>query len=518
MSRGRTTTDLASRPRPALTRRASLNALAAGVDYAARIVIQLVLAPLLLRSLGDAGYGVWQVLQKLIGHATPAGGRPGEALKWVVAQEQLSDDVESKRRRVGTAIVVWALFLPFVAALGGLLAWFSPTLLSTPADLEWVVRGTAGLLVLNLMVLGLAGLPQAVLQGENLAYRRLGLSTAILFVGALLTVFALWAGWGLLGVALATLVTTLLSGITYLQIVRSQIAWWGVARPARGAVKGFVGLSWWFLLWNLVMQAIKGSDVIVLGAVAGVAVVTTYTLTSYVPHAITDTVFMVVSATMPGLGGLVGAGELDRAARVRGETLVLCWIVAVASSATALVWLPDFLRLWVGSEYDAGTVSTLLICVMVLQLALLRVDSNVIDLTLRIRAKVLLGLLSAALSVGLAILLVGPWKMGIAGLVIGFVVGRIPLTAAYPVLVGRLLAIPLRSQLRGVWRPLLASTVLFASATWARGAVQVDGWAPLVLLGSLSGAVALLLAYGMGLRANQRRAVRSRVMKVVRPS
>ncbi|HEX5770698.1 MAG TPA: hypothetical protein VFY11_07005, partial [Nocardioidaceae bacterium] len=69
MSRGRTTTDLASRPRPALTRRASLNALAAGVDYAARILIQLVLAPLLLRSLGDAGYGVWQVLQKLIGHA-----------------------------------------------------------------------------------------------------------------------------------------------------------------------------------------------------------------------------------------------------------------------------------------------------------------------------------------------------------------------------------------------------------------------------------------------------------------
>lgn len=82
----------------------------------------------------------------------------------------------------------------------------------------------------------------------------------------------------------------------------------------------------------------------------------------------------------------------------------------------------------------------------------------------------------------------------------------------------RLLAIPLTSQLRAVWRPLLASTVLFASATWARGAVQVDGWAPLVLLGSLSGAVALLLAYGMGLRASQRRAVRSRVMKVVRPS
>ncbi|HEU4515266.1 MAG TPA: hypothetical protein VFR87_19310 [Nocardioidaceae bacterium] len=501
-----------------MTRRASLNALAAAVDYAARIAIQLVLAPLMLRFLGDAGYGVWQVLQKLIGHATPAGGRPGEALKWVVAQEQSSTDLESKRRRVGTAIVVWALFLPVVGALGGFLAWFSPTLLGTPAEDEWVVRATAAVLVLNVMVLGLAGLPQAVLQGENLAYRRLGLSTAILFVGGLLTALALWAGWGLLGVALATVATTLLSGVTFLRIVRSQIPWWGVARPARGAVRGFVGLSWWFLLWNLVMQVVKGSDVIVLGAVAGVAVVTTYTLTSYVPHAITDTVFMVVSATMPGLGGLIGAGELDRAARVRGETLVLAWIVGIASTTTALVWLPDFLDLWVGAEYDAGTVATLLICLMVLQLALLRVDANVIDLTLRVRAKVLLGLLSAALSVGLAILLVGPAQMGIAGLVIGFIVGRIPLTAAYPVLVGRMLHIPLRSQLRAAGRPVVASALLLASATWARGLLGVDGWWSLVLLGSVTGAVALLLAYGMGLRGSQRRAVRTRVMKVVRRS
>ena len=63
------------RPRPSLTRRASLNALAAGVDYTARISIQLVLAPLLLRFLGDAGYGIWQVLQRLIGQASPASGR-----------------------------------------------------------------------------------------------------------------------------------------------------------------------------------------------------------------------------------------------------------------------------------------------------------------------------------------------------------------------------------------------------------------------------------------------------------
>ena len=187
------------RKRPNRSVRATLNALAALVDYTARIVIQLVLAPLMLNFLGAAGYGVWQVLQRLIGHATPAGGRPGEALKWVVAQTQTSDDDERKRRQVGTAIVVWALFIPFTAVLGAVLAWFAPALVHAQPDQVWTVRAAAGLLVVNLIVLGLAGVPQSVLQGENLGYRRLGLSTAILFVGALLMLATLWAGWGVVG-------------------------------------------------------------------------------------------------------------------------------------------------------------------------------------------------------------------------------------------------------------------------------------------------------------------------------
>ena len=60
--------------RALLSRRASLNALAAMVDYGARIAIQLLTAPLMLRSLGAGGFGAWQVLQRLVGHATPAQG------------------------------------------------------------------------------------------------------------------------------------------------------------------------------------------------------------------------------------------------------------------------------------------------------------------------------------------------------------------------------------------------------------------------------------------------------------
>jgi O-antigen/teichoic acid export membrane protein len=225
-------------------------------------------------------------------------------------------------------------------------------------------------------------------------------------------------------------------------------------------------------------------------------------------------VFMVISATMPGLGGLVGARELDRAARVRNETMVLSWLVSVGAGATIIVWLPPFLDLWVGEKYDAGTPATVLICVMVTQLALIRVDANVIDLTLRVRAKVLLGLFSALLGAGLGILLAG--RYGIPGLVTGFILGRLPLTIAYPVLVGRLLERPHAVDARAVWRPALASVLLGVLAVAARPLVGADGWFSLIVLGSLSAGALLLLAYVLGLTATQRRSVRSRLTRVVR--
>ena len=47
---------------------------------------------------------------------------------------------------------------------------------------------------------------------------------------------------------------------------------------------------------------------------------------------------------------------------MRAETLALCWLLAAAAGATVIVWLPDFIRLWVGSRYDAGPTATVLIC------------------------------------------------------------------------------------------------------------------------------------------------------------
>ena len=499
-----------------LTKKASLNAAASTAEQIARIAAGLLITPFLVSRLGAEVFGIWQVLQRLIGHASPASGRPGEALKWTIAHEQRSDDFEYKRRAVGNAVAVWLLFLPVLVAVGGAFAWLSPIWLHVPAEDFGIVRLAAGILVLDAVLFSLLYLPQSVLQGENLGYKRLGLSVLLVFISKGMLLLAVYLGFGITGLAVATAAATVLWGLVYVQIVRSRVSWFGIARPSLSEVRRFVGLSWWFLLWNLVMTVMLAADVVVLGIVASPTLVTTYTLAKYLPQAITVAVATVIVAIMPGLGGLIGAGNLSQAVRIRRETIGLIWLFTVVSGTTVLTWEGSFLRLWVGPQYDPGTAALLTVMLMVLQFALIRTDANIIDLTLNLRRKVLIGAVSAATSIVLAWLFLGPMDMGIIGLVLGFVVGRAIQSISYPLMVGRLLGIAPAEQLRGVVRPALVTALLFVGGSLLGSTWDTRSW-PMLLLASGATALAVAaLAFFAGMSEGARSVLWRRLAKVAR--
>ncbi len=489
--------------------------LAAVLDYGARIVVGLIVSPILVSRLGDVVYGVQQTLGRLIGYATPAGGRPSQALKWTIARRQHSIEYQQKREQVGSAVAVWLIFLPVLAVAGGILAWVSPLLLRLPEQLHLTVRIAAGLLVVDMILTNLLTIPQSVVQGENLGYKRMGASTLIVFLGGGLMVTTSALGAGLIGVAASVVTTTSLTGLLFLVVARKHVAWFGMAMPPLRAVRSFLKLSGWFLLWNLVIQLMRSSDVVVLAVAASPEQVTVYALSRYVPEAIFGAAALVISAVMPGLGGVIGAGDTQRAANVRSESMAVTWLLATASGAAFLVFHESFLTLWVGPRYRPGPVTALLIVVMVLQFAFIRNDSSIIDLTLQLRGKVLLGLLSAGLSIGLAVVFIRVWELGIAGLALGFIAGRSVVSAAYPWSVCRSLALSPAGQVKGAVRPLCVSAALFAGALAIAPVAQVHSWILLAVLG-----VGSLLALGavsfvLGLSAGQRTRISSRVRQVV---
>lgn len=498
-----------------LTQRAYLNAVASAFAWGVGLAVGFVLTPFLVSGLGDYMYGAWKTLDRTLGYISPVGGRATQALRYTIAQQQASTDYEEKRRQVGNAIVVWVLFLPILSVLGVLIAWFAPSWIDAPTELAWTIRIAAVLMTAQLVLQNLVRLPRDVLEGENLGYKRMGLSAMLTVVGGGFTALALYFDTGIVGVVVAALASMIVTGLVNLMILRTYVPWFGVAKPSLAYVRRFLGLSWWFSGWNLVMKLMMDSDIVLLGLLVSVETVTSYTLSKYAPETIVSLVAMVVFGIAPGLGGIIGSGALQRAARVRGEMMSLTWLIASVAGVTVLVWNRAFLGLWVGAEYYAGPTATLLIVVMATQLVLLRNDANVIDLTLNLRSKVLIGAFSGVLSLLLAGILVSFFDAGISGLCLGFIAGRSIQSVSYPVIVGRFLGLSAHSQVKGVLRPAFVTLLLFPLAAALGGLVMVHGWVGLILsAGATSGAVSLLAFYA-GLSGDQRKRTLQRVRQLM---
>ncbi len=328
-----------------LTKKAYLNAVAAGLDYAGRLAVAFVVNPLIVTGLGSFAFGAWKVLGSLVGYVSAAGGRPTQTLKWTIANLQ-TGGTDAKRRNVGSAIAVAMMFLPIIGAAGAALTWYAPGLIDSPPELVTQVRIACGLLVVNLMLTSLIHVPQSVLRGENLGYKRMGLSAFLVLANGGLLVIA--------GLSLATLIGTLLSGGLFVVIVRTYVPWFGVSRPSWQEIRKFLDLSAWFVIWRLVTRLMITSDIVLLGIVASTESVTTYTLTKYGGEMLIGLAAILVGGATPGLGGIIGAGDLPRVSRARGEIMMLSWLLVAAVGTTLLAWNQPFVGLWVGADHYAG--------------------------------------------------------------------------------------------------------------------------------------------------------------------
>ena len=493
---------------PTLTQRASLNAIASLLDYAAKLVVGFVVTPIVVAGLGRSLFGTWEMLNRLVTYMSAADGRPTEAIRLMVANRQAVDDATTQRRYVGAALAVWLLFLPIIMAAGGVVIWLAPGVTKAAPPLHDTVRIATALLLASFFMTLVAGVPESVLRGMNLGYRRMGLQASLNLVGGLLMIAAVRAGLGLVGLGGTQVVLTFITGLLFWSLARRYVPWFGVARPTRDDVRALLAMSAWLTAGEVVVKLLLASDVLILGMVLSPAVVATYALTGYAARSAIGIHEFTASAAMPGLGGLIGRGDHTRAAQVRRELQTLTWLLVTGIGATILAWNPSFLSLWVGRQHYAGPWVDLLIVVIAVQTAFIRTDAYIIDAALRPRPRVLVGAAAMATTIALAVPLTR--ALGIAGLCLGLLAGRAVQSVGYPMLV--------RSCFRRRFRPSLeaarlglVTVLLFAVSSAIGRQVVAASWpawgAGLALTLSLAVGIALLL----GPSGSTRRAIYVRV-------
>ena len=511
----RIATPLADAPRPAtLTQRASLNVVASLLDYGAKVAVGLVVVPILVGGLGRSLYGVWEMLGRLVGYMTAGDGRPTQALRPVISNLQASDDDAAKRRYVGGAVFVWLLFLPLVVAAGAGLVWLAPTITKVAPPLFPVVRLTCALLALSLLVGTLAALPEAVLRGMNLGYKRMGLQAGLEVVGGVLVAGAIYVGLGMVGAAGAQIAFATLMGLCFWWVVRKYVPWFGVARPTRTEIRGLLGLSLWYSAGEAVTKLLLASDVIILGMVLSPTAVTTYALTGYAARMAVNIHVLAAGGAIPGIGGVIGLRQYQKAFALRNELLAVTWLFATTIGAAILLWNRSFLTLWVGPGNYAGPwVNLLIVCTMA-QTAFVRSDAYVIDATLQPRQRVLVAGIAAALTIGLATLL--SIRFGTVGLCLGILAGRLAQSIAYPHLVHTYLGAGSWSARRALARPFVTMILIFATCAVLGDRIVTRHW--LVWVGGVAATSLALLGMALvtGLPAEARTTVLRRGRELAR--
>ena len=481
---------------------AALNSLASLLQYSTKILVQVLLTPILVSGLGDIFYGVWQILIRSVGFISAADGRPTQALKWVIANEQLSDDQYVKRKAIGSALGVGLIMMPVMAILGLTISWFAPDLTGVDESQHLTVRIVGILLTINLMLTVFVMLPESVIHGMNLSYKRMGLVSLVEVAGGLLTFFAIESGMGIVGVAAALTSQTVLLGILFWLLAKKYLAWFGIERVRLTEVKRFFKISIWYSGWNFVQRVLISSDVVLIGLLISAVAVTEFTLTTYATTTSITVLSMIVASAMPALGGLIGNKEFQRTLDLHMEMLLLGLLMLSSICIPILIWNKSFVTLWVGAAYYTGDDINFLMVLLSIQLLFIRIDAYLIDATLNIKRKVQLGFLASLLLVILATIL--GHQFGLYGVCLGLLLGKLVLNFCYPVIICNLLGANLIRHYQPLRFPLMIVMVALVGFYFTGSAPVANNWAQLIALSLLTGIASFLLTFFLVFSSVQR--------------
>jgi O-antigen/teichoic acid export membrane protein len=493
-----------------LTWRASLNLVQSILDYGAKLAVGLIVIPILVSGLGRSLFGVWEMLARLMGYMESTDGRPTQALRLVISHHQFQSDAAAKRRWVGSALVVWLCFLPLWIVTGAILIWLAPTITKVPPALESTVRITCALAMAGVLVSALASLPESVLRGMNLGYKRMGLQAGLSVVGGSLLAGAVYAGLGLIGVAGAGAVLAGLTGLCFLTVVRRQVPWFGAERPHRTEVGTLLRMSLWIAGGDVVAKLLLASDVLVIGTVLSASTVTIYVLTGYAALLAVNLYALAADAVMPGLAGIIGEKSFTRAALLRRELMGVTALFVTAVGSAILLWNRSFVHLWVGSENYAGLWTNALLVIIAVQTAFIRCDAYIIDAALQPGRRVRVSAVAAVIALSLSVLLT--WYAGLIGLCLGVLAGRATQSIWYPLVVRDCLGEATKAFPNWLTRALVVMAALFAGSAYLGQRILLQHWSSWALAVVLTAGLAFAISLEWGLPADLRAAVKTRLI------
>jgi O-antigen/teichoic acid export membrane protein len=430
--------------------------LAAGVT-GTTVLVNLLLTPFLIRTLGAEAYGVWalvlsiSVAQGILGFLDL--GILSSVVK-LVAQYRAQENIRALNGIVSAALF---LFLFISSAIAILLVFARGRLVEDlfriPNELVAIASLLLVMLAIQVVVDAIRMVMTSVLQGfqEFVLFKSFLLLHTLLYVGALMVL--VYFGYGLYGLGIASLFASVVHAGCAILAARHFLEGWRLwALPALPDVRGLVKLSSIILFIRIQGAIFRGMDRILLGVFTSAVVVTQYDIMAKLAGlgvmCITIVSGLVFAPASESKANDNLSGLRSLCLNSTKYSLILCLPVLLV----LFLFAEEILSLWVGDEYRIIANLVRLFLFHILFVAIIASGQNILIGADHSREVAIISIITTALNLAISLLLIGPY--GMLGVILGTVISFSVASVLYWREFARIFSLKLRDLWSAIVRPL----------------------------------------------------------------
>ncbi len=500
------------------------NVSAAWIGFGVNLAVIFFLTPFVIRHLGSELYGLWIILQSIVGYygLVDVGLRAG--MVQTITRHIAAKDDKAVARHISTALPVLCSIGLAVMLLAAIVGICIPFFLQIPTEYRHlilpvvVVKSLAFALQLAFAPFGavLIGLQRFDIENA------FAVSTRLIY--ALAMYLTLEMGGGILGIAIVTALMNLLDGLLrfgrarYMLPCLREVTW----RRNRDELREM----WKFGIWNTAVhfsrQLIFLSDALVIALLLTPAAVVPFAISGSIVEQCNKLVTQAVRVLFPTMTHLRSANDqvVQRLLYITATRLIAGISLSVLICGT--FWIKPFLQLWLSKTEDLETILARSPDVFVVLasasvfVGLHRAGSQLLMAHGKLQVIAMAYLIEGVANLILSLLL-GSY-LGVLGVALG--------TLIPSALVALMVHIPAHakaiemSSLRLLWdvssRPLVFAAILFVTIYGIRMSLQEpDSWQSLVMAIVVSAIAVAIVALAVLIPKQQRRFIFSAIRRPI---
>ncbi len=426
-----------------------------------------ILTPIMIRYLGQTAYGLWAVFYSSIGYFALFDFGMNTAVAKYTAEYRAKDQKENLTKLVSTTFTAFIFISCFIVLICIVITPFVPGLFKIPESLISEGKTTFLIMGFNVALMLLGGVFGNIIYG----YQRVDIwktfSIIQLIANALFTILLLRLGFGLTGVAVAYILSTLtLISLYLLFLHRSKYGI--VVNPRLADAKIFKETAPYSIrtfLLGITNRLLNYTDYIVIGIFLGAISVTPYEIVYKLCFLATYSFSVISSTIFPRFSKLYALGDIEGLRGLYLKTVKVSVGIMMPVTIFLLFFGCEFINLWVGPGNFAGMKILLVLLLMNFIHVVGTPAASLLQGIGKNREFVYSEVINAVLNLALSIVLIR--SMGLIGVALGTLVASLCTSAWFiPMLACKYTELPVKTYIKHSILPPLLVGVVVGGIVW----------------------------------------------------